>query len=924
MRTKHLFSAAMLTALFAACSNEEFVNPTAPTVANDGRPTVENVKLDFGKTIDGESNTRVAFDPSNGQYSWVDGDKVGALLMDELNATATTIRPYENPEEWAKLSWLEKYELSNYIHTDYPFIYNKTDNTWNSNAAMLEGNYFFAYPYEGYDSRRQLIHSIAGQTQKDGSLDATAEAFGRNQYWIGYSQIKEGNKTAEALTNVEMVRVLAPIRFQIKLIGTQEYKINKVTVQGTNVRTLLTIDPTCDFNLLDGSTSVGYTGENGTGVYNLKPSGSDNKYFNYANYLGDPNRGADFPAIPEMKEEVYDHTQPAIAGASNTNQVYNIDDESNYNRFNALRAIVDVESVKGDEVQYAEMVYETEQTLSKEKDMVYGVIFVNPDLAVPAGGLKMSIYTDRGIIQDINLTIVNTEIEKAQGKTTVITDKAISKLTPSTQNLITIQVDDNSINAADILTVNNDDDLRQLIGWNKSINRPYLAVLANDATLTKDMVETLRAAKKANVDNKFIVSTGVNINTSSESTGRKLIIAADAPADALNFVCLDGVEFDTDHNSVKEKIFGADVEILGEINLDSDEALGLPDGTGAIATATLATIPSKKITVAKDAKLNIVKANTTKLLSIENNGKINMGEGAKAVNVKIVSKEKAEMSISGDLQFAADSENEGIIEVGENGVLQGTTAANFTNKGAIKNEGKIWNIKNDGADAIVETSSLTNHFASNVNGATIKLTALNDPVTFASGVTNQAKILYVGENVHLNDANKALVTDLTVSGYLRVQDAVAGVTATVKNITVEEGKTITIEGGAYNSNTWIPVAKDLSVASSAVLNLSGTVTMNYLTATTKADVNVLKGDLYINNGIVAAINNLILGSKESFTEFGATVNVAKGATLTVAGDLKRNTDLSKVSSTINNNGTITATFTEAGVVVNGNEVTPAP
>lgn len=916
MRTKHLFSAAMLTALFAACSNEEFVNPTAPTVANDGRPTVENVKLDFGKTIDGESNTRVAFDPSNGQYSWVDGDKVGALLMDELNAT---IRPYENPEEWAKLSWLEKYELSNYIHTDYPFIYNKTDNTWNSNAAMLEGNYFFAYPYEGYDSRRQLIHSIAGQTQKDGSLDATAEAFGRNQYWIGYSQIKEGNKTAEALTNVEMVRVLAPIRFQIKLIGTQEYKINKVTVQGTNVRTLLTIDPTCGFNLLDGNLSVGYKGENGTGVYNLKPSGSDNKYFNYANYLGDPNRGTDFPAIPEMKEEVYDHTQPAITGASNTNQVYNIDDESNYNRFNALRAIVDVESVKGDEVQYAEMVYETEQTLSKEKDMVYGVIFVNPDLAVPAGGLKMSIYTDRGIIQDINLTIVNTEIEKAQGKTTVITDKAISKLTPSTQNLITIQVDDNSINAADILTVNNDDDLRQLIGWNKSINRPYLAVLANDATLTKDMVETLRAAKEANVDNKFIVSTGVNISTGSESTGRKLIIAADAPADALKFVCLDGVEFDTDHNSVKEKIFGADVEILGEINLDSDEALGLPDGTGATATAALATIPSKKITVAKDAKLNIVKANTTKLLSIENNGKINMSEGAKAVNVKIVSKEKAEMSISGDLQFAANSENEGTIEVGENGVLQGTTTANFTNKGAIKNEGKIWNIKNEGTEAIVETSSLTNHFKSNESEATIKLIKLDDPVTIVDG--NNAKILYVGADVHLDAANKALVTDLVVSGYLRVQ-ATSSITATVKNITVEKDETITIEGGAYNaSNTWIPAAKDLSVATSAVLNLSGTVTMNHLTAATKADVNVLKGSLSINNGTVAAIDNLILGSKESFTEFGATVNVAKDATLTVAGDLKRNTDLSKVSSTINNNGTITATFTETGVVVNGNEVT---
>ena len=51
MKTKHLFSAAMLTALFAACSNEELVNQTTPNVANDGRPMVEIVKLQKVKLI---------------------------------------------------------------------------------------------------------------------------------------------------------------------------------------------------------------------------------------------------------------------------------------------------------------------------------------------------------------------------------------------------------------------------------------------------------------------------------------------------------------------------------------------------------------------------------------------------------------------------------------------------------------------------------------------------------------------------------------------------------------------------------------------------------------------------------------------------------------------------------------------------------
>lgn len=894
MRTKHLFSAAMLTALFAACSNEELGNLTAPEVNNDGRLTVQNVKLDFSKGNDATGNTRVVFDPATGDYSWVNGDKVGALLMDQIDGTDCKYRPYSDSEEWAKLTWTEKYDLINYIHTDYPFVYNKADGTWTSNAAMLEGNYFFVSPYEGYNSKRQLIHSIAGQTQKDGTIAATAEAFGKNQYWIGYSQIKEGNKTSEALTNVEMTRVLAPIRFEIKMIGTQTYKVNKITIQGEDVRTLLTIDPTCDFDLPSTDPSEGYKGENGEGAYNLEDgSGTDIKHFNYANYLSNWD--------PAMKDEVYDHTQPIKAA---NNRVFNIDDSNNYNRFNALRAIVDVESVKTDEVQYAEMSYETEQTLSKSAEVINGVIFVNPDLVVAQNKLTMSIYTDKGVIKDINLTVVNTEIEKSNGRTTVITDKAITKLTPTTQNLIKIQVDDNSIDAADVLTVNNENDLKQFIDWNKDKNRPYLAVLANDATLTKDMVEILRAAKKANADNKLIVTT---------NNDRKLIIAADAAADAFEFVCLDGETFDTNHNSSPDDIKSVDVEVLGTLDLNSETAIALPDGS-----------TRNQITVAKDATLNIIGANTTKLLIVENNGTITMAKGAEAKNIEVVNNEKATMDIAGSMQFEVNSVNYGSINVAVTGVLQGTTEGNITNNGLIKNNGIIWNIVNEDVEtAIVETSELTNHFKSNGTNATIKLTRLTDDVTGLS--TNDGHILYVGANVDLSDATEAGVTDLIVSGYLRSENDITA--ATVKTITVEEGESITIEGGSYSLSVWTAGAQKLNVTTGAVLNLSGNVTMNHLTDDIKADVKILKGSLSINKGTVAAINDLTLGSKEAFTEFGATVNVAKGATLTIAGAIECDPDVSNTKPVINNNGIVTAaTFTDipSKIVVNGNTVETTP
>lgn len=879
------------------------MNPTTPNISNDeGRVKVENVKLSFDK--EGNAGTRIDFDATTGLYSWQDGDKIGALLMDELFGTDASYRPYSDPAEWAQLTWTEKYTLSNYIHTDYPFIYKEADKTWNSDAAMLEGNYFFVSPYEGYNSKRQLVHSLADQKQADGSLDATEAAFGKNQYWIGYAQIKEGNKTAESLKTVEMTRVLAPIRFTIKMIGTQTYKVNKITVQGTDVRTLLTIDPTCDFNLTDNSASVGYKGKNGQGMYNLEDGGgTDKKHFNYANYLyalGDNT----------MMDEVYDHTKLVTA---ENNRVFNIDDETNYDRFDALRAIVDVESVKGDEVQYAQMSYDTEAVLKDGAGVVNGVIFVNPDAAVT--DLRMSIYTDKGVIKDIDLTTVNTETDKALGKTTVITDKAISKLAPNVSNTINIQVDDNSVDAADVLVVNNDNDLKQFIDWNSSKNRPYLVRLANNATLTKDMVETLRAAKKANADNQLIVTNA------DAATSRTLTIAEDVAADVLEYVSFDGEEFDYDHDGTLDDITSVNVVILGTVNLNSDKAVALPNGTyNASATAA----SNKSITVAEGAVLNIEKANTSKLLWIENYGTIGMGDGNSAKNVYINNHKDATMNIAGQLEFAQynniKSTNEGTIKVAVTGELQGTTDGNFENKGLIENSGKIWNVANaNDENAIVKTNgqNTTNHFASNGTNATIQLGTLKDPIT---GTYTGGHILYEGADVILSDATAAEVTDLVITnGYLYVEDTAA---PTVKTITVKEGNTVTIEGGSFTGTAWKASSQKLNVATGAIINLSGTVTMNYLTSDIKADVNVLKGSLSINKDKVECVQNLTLGSKEFFTEYAATVNVAKGATLTVAGDLNTDADIQNEKSIINNNGTISVTGTKTltYITVNGNAI----
>ena len=81
MRTKHLLYTAAFAAMLSACTNDEFILDTPQNnVANDGRPTVSDVRLNF---IGNNPETRVAFDEEDG-YAWEANDTIGALLMDNV------------------------------------------------------------------------------------------------------------------------------------------------------------------------------------------------------------------------------------------------------------------------------------------------------------------------------------------------------------------------------------------------------------------------------------------------------------------------------------------------------------------------------------------------------------------------------------------------------------------------------------------------------------------------------------------------------------------------------------------------------------------------------------------------------------------------------------------------------------------------
>ena len=847
MKTKMLFSAAMMTALFAACTNEDFVsNSQQFDESNEGRIVVENVALNFVKG--GDADTRLSFDPSDGHWAWEGNETIGALLMDDVWGTNSGYLPYENPKEWAELTWLEKYQLTDEIHTDFPFTYNAEEKKWESPAKMLEGNYFFAYPHDGYMGRRQAVHYLNNQVQEGSSEESMIESFSKNQFWVGYAQIKEAQAADENQDNIKdvyMTHVLAPIRLDISTIGTGTYHINKIQIKGTGLTSAVYLDPT-DANY-DGSI------EGKTGDYNLKSSNAwvdaNDKYFNYANLLG-------------LDTDLYDHT---TTDPEQEDYVWNIDDANNYVKGDALRAIVKSLNVTG-ETTYSELVINNAKELKANGEHVYATIYVTP-IGKVTGNLTMSIFTDEGVVKDVDLTEVNEEVGGSAQDNTAITNKAIENLTPTTSNFITVQIDDNSFHETDELDINNADDLKQFITWNSKQNRTYTATLKNDVTLSAELQKMIIDARAANADNKLVV----------KATSDEVLTLAVGYADIFNYIDVADV----------------DVELEGNVNINSDKIVALPTGT-------------KKITIAYDEENNMgggvymQKYDLNKTLLVENYCAFQMEAGYVAKNIQITNKKTGIININGDLTFAAGSKNEpeGSITVAATGILR--AAGNLTNEGTIRNlGGKMYNLVNANKEsALVITSDAegaVNHFDSNGTNATIELSTLKDKIT---GTTNTGHVKFEAVKDMIVDASDVLaakVTDLVLTGAtLRIDGDQLENDNTLKSI---EGVDATIEGGAYNAEEkWTVVTYGeanstycglaMNATAGSELTLSGNTTLSnfYMPnvggtdgiAVKSGTLNV-KNRVYLTNGDISEKYTVTLGSKEGFEKLGVNVYVAAGA-----------------------------------------------
>ena len=158
MRTKHLFTALMLPAVFAACTQDDLVD------VNNNKMQTERISVGEISIVAGnDADSRWAAESEDDFNSVLAeaGDKLGAVLVDQYATTA--LRPSDMHADYTALDHKALYELTNNINTNYGF--EQSGNGWTSYANMVEGNYLFYFPYQAEYSNREALTSELANVQ---------------------------------------------------------------------------------------------------------------------------------------------------------------------------------------------------------------------------------------------------------------------------------------------------------------------------------------------------------------------------------------------------------------------------------------------------------------------------------------------------------------------------------------------------------------------------------------------------------------------------------------------------------------------------------------------------------------------------------------------------------------------------------------
>ena len=813
-----------LMALFAACTNDDFISNGQGVQNGEAalRPSVDvTLNVLGGKSAD----TRLGFD---GKYQWGEGDEIGALLMDEIRGHWTNnepVRPFDDLEEWAEKPWTERYKLVDYASADYQFV-RQADGTWKTTSKILEGNYFFTFPFADYQGNREAVHSIGEQVQNGTDV---AKAYAENQFFIGYARVHAGTTGEEVMSSdLELTPTLGAIGLTIVNNDDEPFTVKKVVLESDKFSTLIKIDPTNAEYLGRDVDNINvqkpyYNIDNEKVLWwsnsNPDPEHTEKIYFNYANYeevKATANKD-------EYEETVWEAISPFKEEYGNGDWVNNTGRSYNYKRQDAVRAIINNVEKSGNR---AEVTIVDAPALGATESMQV-IVMTTPyrykkDVT---DKIEAYIYTDRGVAGPI--VISNVKGTEVSGNATVISENPITYVVPGRKNSVTLKLAANSIQmGAATMDVFNDSDLKQLIDYNEGLKRVYKAELKGDVVLDKEMSDKLMSEgwKESNLV----------INTNNY----KVTLAEGVSKNILDRVIVKG-----------------NVEVEGELELGSKSFVNgkytTAYGTayGDVSTQEQ-TIVKQVINIAEGATVTVVSPiedkNTTnwrqdKLVIGDNEGTLDIDAIVK--KFKITNNEgKMTVGAKAEVTLAETSYNKagGYVTIEAGGDLSGEGKAVFVNEGTT--HGKLLNELRYNEEN-VEPAIIDNYgrIALVQNNEFGKVIARKDAGKMQ--LTSNAGIVDITENIGADLEIKtqdgdivyaALKTNGTNGVTTAAEIAKAGITA----LQIDGGS---VTAPAADGNVDLPLTKLQSTANGGALGSEATI------ALPKAEYVEFNGELTLKN-----------------------------------------------------------------------------
>ena len=832
MRTKHLLTAMMLPALFAACTNDDFesLNQSVPSV--DGRALVGNVTLNVNAGVD----TRLASDGKN--YTWEVGDEIGACLMDELTAN-----PPSQYHAWGT-TWSDWFTLTDYIQTNYKFTRGEGENAeWTTEAKLCEGNYFFAYPYDANQGLRTAYAFSAAAQVLEGTDNASLlKAYTKNNAFVGYGKVVAGDAEGESVA-VDMIPVFGSTGFTIENTGTQSYTIERIVLRGKKVSNVAVVDPTsCD----------------NTKQYGPNVNETSSTYFNVAQYTEDVTE-----EYRVKSGGLYDAEWPGLPA-------------NNYDATAALRDVLDYSNVAGTAEEKIEVVIKGGKTIGSNQSINL-IAMVAPVENIAASDLTnntdlvvLDIYTDKGTIRNIQLNHRYTANDQNNdGTTNVLTDIALDKL--GAGNKVVVTFDDTSLDVPQEMNVGNEADLANLIHWNAGTAAPITANLTADVHITKAMYEELAGS---------VITKATLVKASNNSNPTcNVIIDADVADGAL------------DEFTFGNGITGVTVKGTQSMTKKACEAPVIVDA-GATLNITKDVTLAKNIT--NNGTLNVNANVKGTSIEVQNNAAMSVAAGKSiAEGVKIIN--GLSVYIPGTITNAGTivklANDFGTVT--NTGVIGEEKSVNDLdisyNKGVINNDGKVFLAWNNG-DIYANGTSTTRikeNAQSSVDGNLI-ITDLEEDGNILTGNTMGNIVQEITKDAN-TDAVDTRANTLWLSAALKVEKTDKdGNYVEVNFASGENLKNGAITLVATGANARIDGNEQIIRFDAIEINKDATLTINKVTVAIAAATNVIMKGEKDHEATLSINSNARLG----VTSSAAAIQIQGGATY---NNLDNNSSSTKIS-----------------------------